>query len=208
MRVYKPVLFNTIYRFPTIPAPRSLLYSQRSPFNWIIPTREKFLLCWNFPSLNQPSSTSPTPTHIGAFSVHWGHQGQTSFCFPRIYWSQSCPSQPWLFLLQDEHAQINAPSSYKIFSRLRITLSLHTKIRICLYFLQSPYRINCSLSDLKSPAVRTWSFVSNLNITNRNVQSFSLGLSSKRTLTRQLSAWEYFTFLKIILRFLSFASLV
>lgn len=155
----------------------------------------------------QLSSASPTPTHIGAFSVHQDHQGQTSSCFPRIYWSRSCLSQPWLSHRQDEHTQVNAPSSYKIFSRLCIALSLHIKIRICLCFLQSPYRISYSLSNSKSPAVKTWSFVSNLNITNRSLQSFSLGLSSKRTLTRQLSEWEYFTFLKIILCFLSFASL-
>lgn len=68
--------------------------------------------------------------------------------------------------------QLHTSASYKTFSRLSIAWSLHIKI-ICLCFLKSLYEISCSFSNFKSPTVRMWSFMSNLNITSCNLQ-FSL----------------------------------
>lgn len=68
-------------------------------------------------------------THILACSVLWGHRGQASSWFPRVYIEWSCSSPPWLSQLPNKYAQVCILSSCEIFSRPSITWSLPRKIR-------------------------------------------------------------------------------
>lgn len=113
--------------------------------------------------------------HISSVVLKSAFLQPTLLSTPNIhtYWCLFCPLRPrgtsqlllpqdlqesqesWLSQLQNKHVQVHTPSPCKIFSRPSINWSLPIKIRICLCFLKNLYRISCSLSDFKSPAVRT-----------------------------------------------------